>query len=224
MPKVTRADWAAQVPANGIVGVIPAANIPAGIGVTDIGQLKAAGFPKGSVPQWNGSRFVAADQPSSSSSTSNETGIIPVNSPGVATRRQPPGLPYGPTQDVWMQEIFDVRQYGAVGSGAHDDLGAFNAAIAALNAAGGGCLKLPAGNYVLSASPETFAVPASVIGDGCGVSTVTCDASGFSGGSGGSWFEVAELSLLSNGTSGTGISLTNGTSAGDAFSFHDLEI
>lgn len=56
MPKVTRADWAAQVPAKGIIGVIPGSNLPGTI--PDIGQIPAAGFLPGNYPKWNGSKFV----------------------------------------------------------------------------------------------------------------------------------------------------------------------
>lgn len=59
MSKVSRADWAAQVPASGIIGVIPTKNLPATpVAAVDIGSVTASGFPVGSVPLWNGSRFV----------------------------------------------------------------------------------------------------------------------------------------------------------------------
>jgi len=62
--RVSRADWAAQVPASGIVGVVPAKNIPTvPPGSTDIGSLKASGFTPGSVPLWNGSKFVPVPLP-----------------------------------------------------------------------------------------------------------------------------------------------------------------
>lgn len=52
MSWVARASWAAGCPWLGITGK------PETFGVTDIGQLKAAGFAIGQAPKWNGSRFV----------------------------------------------------------------------------------------------------------------------------------------------------------------------
>jgi hypothetical protein len=64
MSRVSRADWAAQVPASGIIGVLPAAHLPpTPSGAVDIGSLKAAGFIPGSIPLWNGSQFVPAPLP-----------------------------------------------------------------------------------------------------------------------------------------------------------------
>ena len=64
MSKVSRADWAAQVPATGLLGIIPAANLPttppSGV---DIGSLTGKGFQVGQIPTWNGKKFVPADLP-----------------------------------------------------------------------------------------------------------------------------------------------------------------
>lgn len=220
--KTTRADYAATVPWRGITGkpaVFP-------YGPIDISQLTAAGFASGKVPVWNGSRFVPATLPiPTPPSPPPGNGILPLNSPGVATRRQPPGLPFGPTQDVWYQEIFDIRQYGAMGDGNNDDLGSVNRAIADINnQAGAGTLYVPAGNFVLSDSPDEITSPCSIIGEGWGVSKFTLTANGFLGGAGGAWLGVSGLSLLTDGTSGTAITLTDGTNGGDNFSFHDLNI
>lgn len=42
---------------------------------------------------------------------------------------------------------FDVRSFGAVGDGQNIDLPAFNQAIAAAAASGGGTVRVPAGTY-----------------------------------------------------------------------------
>jgi len=64
MSKVSRADWAAQVPATGIQGIIPAANLPttppSGV---DMGSLTGKGFKTGQIAVWNGKKFVPADLP-----------------------------------------------------------------------------------------------------------------------------------------------------------------
>src|SRR5689334_4349494 len=48
--------------------------------------------------------------------------------------------------------IFDVRAYGAKGDGAADDTPAFTKAIAAADAAGGGIVHVPAGEYRIRGS------------------------------------------------------------------------
>ena len=48
-----------------------------------------------------------------------------------------------------VDSIFNVRQFGAKGDGSSDDLAAFRAAIAAINAQGGGTLFVPPGTYAL---------------------------------------------------------------------------
>ncbi|MFD3620625.1 glycosyl hydrolase family 28-related protein [Streptomyces sp. NPDC058676] len=45
---------------------------------------------------------------------------------------------------------FDVTDYGARGDGRHDDTAAINAAVFAAGRAGGGCVAIPPGRYVLS--------------------------------------------------------------------------
>jgi hypothetical protein len=48
--------------------------------------------------------------------------------------------------------VFDVRGYGALGNGVHDDAPAVNRAIAAANRAGGGVVELPPGTYLAGRS------------------------------------------------------------------------
>jgi polygalacturonase len=43
--------------------------------------------------------------------------------------------------------VYDVKSYGALGDGRHDDAPALNRAIATANRAGGGTVLLPAGTY-----------------------------------------------------------------------------
>ena len=229
--KTTRSDFALTVPAEGVIGLQKYINALIG-GSIDIGSVKGAGFSLGYVPVWNGTKFVPGNITSIAGYTPSTpdgggSTIQDLDIPGVATRRQPPGLPYGPTQDVWMQEVFDVRQYGAWGSGTGDITPSVNKAIAALNAAGRGALYYPAGEYYHSDYLIEIEVPCAVYGDGAGASKLHFSRGGFIGGSAGQAFEVCELAMISDGTSAeTGISLTDGTSvgAGEAFSFHDLNM
>ena len=54
-----------------------------------------------------------------------------------------------------VEEVFNVKQYGAVGDGATDDITAIEAAVAAANTAGGGTVYFPAGTYVIAHSTPT---------------------------------------------------------------------
>ncbi len=62
---------------------------------------------------------------------------------------EPADVTIGPAQ-VWPAQAFDVTAYGALGNGGNDDTPAFNAAIEAAAAAGGGIIDLPPGRYLLT--------------------------------------------------------------------------
>lgn len=72
---------------------------------------------------------------------------------------------------LWRARVFDVKQYGALGDGATNDLAAINAAASAANAAGGGIVFFPPGTYVVSNVITTF-VTVQFLGSGSGVSTI----------------------------------------------------
>lgn len=57
---------------------------------------------------------------------------------------------------LWRSRVFDVRQYGALGDGATNDLAAINAAASAANAAGGGVVFFPPGTYQINSPPTLF--------------------------------------------------------------------
>jgi hypothetical protein len=56
-----------------------------------------------------------------------------------------------------LNNVFDVRAFGATGNGVTDDTAAIQAALDACNAAGGGVVFLPAGTYLVSARVEPAA-------------------------------------------------------------------
>ena len=60
-----------------------------------------------------------------------------------------------------------------MGNGSHDDTSAFAAAYAAILAEGAGVLYIPYGTYNIS-SGLVFTVPVMVVGDGIGISIVSC--------------------------------------------------
>ena len=218
--KTTRADWAASVPWTGITGkpgVFPS-------GPVDIGQLTAAGFSAGSVPIWNGSRFVPHTIPTPSPPSPSGTDIIDYNIPGVATRVWP--MQGSGTVDLWYQEIFDLRQYGALPDGSTNNDIALERAIGALNNNGGGTLFFPgaSGVYYFGSDAPEITVPCCVKGEGRGISRLHFPANGFTGGAGGNWFGASDLSLITDGTGGSAINLTDGTAGTAGFDFSGLEI
>jgi hypothetical protein len=50
---------------------------------------------------------------------------------------------------------FDVKQYGALGDGAHDDTVGIQTAIDLCHASGGGTVYFPEGTYIISENPDT---------------------------------------------------------------------
>lgn len=67
---------------------------------------------------------------------------------------------------------FNVRSYGALGDGSHDDAPAINAAIAAAATAGGGVVYLPVGTYSIGSGIVINADNIILKGDGKGSTTI----------------------------------------------------
>jgi hypothetical protein len=211
MSHVRRADWAAQVPWDGIIGK------PAGLGGdTDIGQLKGAGFSVGDIPEWDGTQFV----PVPYAPGGGGGAIANLDSPGVATKRINPSS--GQTEQVWLREVFDVRQYGADNTGGADATGNFNSAITALNAAGGGALIIPAGRYAVSGTLNRILGRCWVHGDGQGSTIITFGADGWWVTSG-SFFGCTGLTMIGSSAVATGIKIMDSASR-DNFLLTDLRI
>jgi Ca2+-binding RTX toxin-like protein len=75
--------------------------------------------------------------------------------------------------------IFDVRDYGALGNGSHDDTSAIQAAINAANAAGGGDVYMSAGTYIVTGNNNMNSSGAirilnnvNLYGDGMGLTEI----------------------------------------------------
>lgn len=171
MNRVPTADWAAQTPFDGIINAPDWFKRAAPL--VDLSGVSWAGAPAGFV-YWNGHRFISTAISGGGSGGGGGSGdqIAAGDEPAVAVRRRPPGSPQGPFEDIWARLDFNVKLYGAIGNNGVDDLQAFNQAIFDLNAAGGGTLVLPSGNYLLSQTPNQINVPARIRGEGIGNTTI----------------------------------------------------
>ena len=107
--------------------------------------------------------------PSAAAPTAMYEGELSVNIPDKKLYVGPAGGGTGVLL-VHKTPVFDVRYYGAYGDGSTDDTNAFNLAVAALEAEGGGCLHIPAGTYRLTDTITVSAVP--LLLTGCGAASV----------------------------------------------------
>lgn len=106
------------------------------------------------------------------------TNFTVVDSPGMARYRRPPGFATGPYQYDIARDVFNVKDYGALGN---DGVGtetnntiAVQAAINAIIANGGGRLYYPGGTYRQNgvSIPSGTTVTISIVGDGQGVTRI----------------------------------------------------
>ena len=116
-----------------------------------------------------------------------------------------------------LEEVYDVKDYGAVGDGVANDTAAIAAAVAAMPSAGGGALYFPAGTYLFT----TIAIGRSnvlVYGDGdasillqSGSTTTLIDLTGTAAN-----VTIRDLQMHGAGSAGTtaaiGIAMAAGTS------------
>lgn len=214
MSHVRRSDWAAAVPWAGIL------DKPAGTGeATDIGQLTGSGFVPGDVPSWNGSKFVPSSG-GGGGGGGGPSGILQLDSPGVATKRIKPGTTQ--FEYVWLRETYDVRQYGADPTGSGDSTDSFNAAISALNSGGGGSLVVPAGRYRISSALNRILARCWVQGAGQGAVIIEATGDVFWVTSG-SFFGASGLTLIGSSDGATGIRIEDSAST-DNFLLSDLRV
>lgn len=99
---------------------------------------------------------------------------LPITATGSTTAR---------TAAARAADVFNVKDYGAVGNGVADDTAAIQAAIDAAEAAGGGSVILPAGQYVVSARLTITTSRVVIVGAGMGVTRLLVSASFFNSGS-----------------------------------------
>ena len=86
-------------------------------------------------------------------------GFSIIDQPGIARYKRPIGSPTGSFVYQITRDVFNVKDYGAVGNGIDDDTAAINAAVAAVCAntntkdgSAQGCVYFPAGIYLISGS------------------------------------------------------------------------
>jgi hypothetical protein len=107
----------------------------------------------------------------------NHTGTQPLStlSQSSANTRQVPRWSGSAWVPAFPQDVFNVRDYGAVGDGSTDDTVACQAALTALVAANRGKLYFPTGRYKITAALTLGSHPtvqAQVEGDGKGATTL----------------------------------------------------
>lgn len=102
---------------------------------------------------------------SDSAASSFEYTFIPLDTGGVANLPDSfynrPGLEAMPRLDYASMKVANVRNFGAKGDGVTDDKGAFDRAVEALNAVGGGVVYMPAGRYFFAPTPTSGTTPES---------------------------------------------------------------
>lgn len=109
------------------------------------------------------------------------TGELAINIPAS---RAFVGDQNGDPRPLILGETISVKTHGALGDGVTDDTAAFQSAIAAVEEAGGGCVSIPAGTYLITQELTCSNVPIRIFGCGVGgtyllFNNPTPDANGF---------------------------------------------
>lgn len=115
---------------------------------------------------------------------------LPVTATGSTTAR---------TLAARFGEVFNIRDFGAVGTGVADDYTKINLAFAALQSAGGGTVYIPPGNYYITGELALPDVPFAVRGAGMDASRIIMSGANhaFWRSSGATLIEGAEFSDFS---------------------------
>lgn len=80
--------------------------------------------------------------------------------------------------NYWTDQysVVNVKDYGAVGDGMHDDTAAIQAAIDTAEASGGGIVFIPAGTYIVSSTLVVDRSRVHIVGAGMGATTLKASA------------------------------------------------
>lgn len=158
-PLTTYTSWAGNIPNSNPIILDSAGRTPEQIWATEglLYKYVVADSNDVVIRTWDniGGSVVASDLANDLANTSNNAkgdaliGFKQSNTSGFiagATAR---------TVNDKLQEVFSVKDFGAVGDGITNDTDAFYAAATAINAAGGGKLVIPPGTYIVG--KQTFA-------------------------------------------------------------------
>ena len=110
--------------------------------------------------------------------TFDDSGNVTVTDPASAsgTTVTATGSTTARTLQDRFAEVYNVKDYGAVGNGVTNDAAAINAAIVAANAGGGGTVRIPAGTYAVAESSLSRAILAKsnvwLRGDGVNITKI----------------------------------------------------
>lgn len=125
--------------------------------------------PQEAVP---GTRYTVKVQTGRSSYASawlaDDEAVLCVENTNFQSAKTQYGVELGWAARLNMENTFNVRDFGAAGDGAADDVQAVQAAIAAAKAAGGGKIYFPAGTYNLTSLANGITIPEHSVfaGDG----------------------------------------------------------
>lgn len=208
--RIVTADWAAQVPFQGITD-LPEWLKPGGVITINLSDIAQSGAMTGQVATWNGTAWVPKTPASSGGSGDGGTTIKAGDEPAVAVRKRPNGEPASQYEETWFRWEYNVRLYGAAGDGVTDDSSAVLRALTDLEEKGGGSLYFPAGNYVGMQDIGYISVPCSIRGDGIGQSVLNFGTTGgisFYAGTSSMAFEVRDIGI---NAATTGIAAEGGT-------------
>lgn len=152
-PQTTYTSWSGNIPNSNPIILDSAGRTPEQIWSTEglLYKYVVADSDDVIIRTWDniGGSVVASDLASDLANTSNNAkgdaliGFKQSNISGFITGA------VGKTVNDKLQELFSVKDFGAVGDGVTNDTDAFAAASTAINAAGGGKLIIPPGTYIL---------------------------------------------------------------------------
>lgn len=127
------------------------------------------------------------------------------------------------TIQACLDDVVNVKNFGAKGDGVTNDAPAFARAVAAIPASGG-TLMVPSGQYLLSSAGLAISSkPVHVVGGGVKATTIFCaydgDGISYSTGDASDYFGLSHLSVVCLGTrtSRTGLKVTFPTNVGSTW-------
>ena len=172
-PQVTYTTSAGNVANSNPIVLDSAGRTPAQIWLTANANYKFALFTSTDVPIWTNDNIPGIGSFNDLSNTTDPTlgdalvGFRQSNASGNLSGA------VGSTVHNKLQEIINVRDFGAVGNNVTDDSAAFQAAVTALSSSRSGVINVPPGTYYI-ATPVALASNVKIQGAGAGLTTLRC--------------------------------------------------